>query len=209
MERSREDGTAVDFREKWWTENRAFSGWALRECIKNAWRFGPALDVEDFKSEMYVLFLHTCSKYRHVEEPKHLMALYKTIVRRWIITESARSSFHSWKSVDHDAFASDARRGDAAADGDGDRISVIERIGGIDHREMELVISLHSLPDDLKLLLTKLASYRGGLKRKRLKRSKVIPPRESRNEFFCRLIGAKAHERNLDEELRSALRACL
>jgi hypothetical protein len=190
--------------------DRSMSGWIHNTARQNYWRVARWYDLSDLIQDGYLAYAKCRSRYGHIfgnpptnEERRWFMSLVQRIYCNRIYDlsiERPRTNEleDAWLSEgDEQAFAGAPDCGIA---------SDVE-IGGV----------LSSLPSELRQLVTALASdVSAGYRRSRLRTTETAKGsvrvqrgrkalRETRNEFFCRLIGLDPAQTNLAQQLSDYL----
>ncbi len=174
-----------DRRCEWWLEG-SFHRYADRFCLQHHWRCPRWMGLEDLQDAAYLWFLETCHRYYWAVERRHLMALYKLVMY-------SRMTVLSQKVLEVGVGVSGEELVDRKAD------NALDALVGDGLEVMEL---LTALPEELKQLLQCLLT--DSLEALAPRPQEV--GRETRNELFCRLVGADPAKVNLSAQLRSWLR---
>jgi len=125
-----------DRRRKWW-EDGSFKEYAKFQAYKNKWRMGSWVTMEDLAGESYVVFLKILKQYPHVQDPPHIMKLYKLALlwryhhlsKRWGVEGGSTPENHQTNEVD------------------------VEMCEGFAFQEMELALELSRLPVEVVALV--------------------------------------------------------
>lgn len=157
--------------------DKGIRGWITTTAKRNYWRVASWYDLEDLIQDGYVCYARCNQRYGHVRDQAHFMALVKTTYLHHI-TDLANSR---------------TQISDTAVD-----TQVLHSLMPASPPEGEFSAMLHSLPKELKQLLTALVND-----------AKSVPylqqgrDRETNNEFLCRLIGADPSKINLEAMFRA------
>lgn len=186
-----------------------WSGYAHKKISQVYWKFQRHMEREDLLSEAWLAFNTCVRKYIEdkdsvVTEPAHFMSLYKTALHRHFnrlaLNLMSDATHHRQDEILRD-------------DEDQEAQSLLDRVRDTTILRPDQVIALLNLPPAcLKFLeahLTdegiKLLRQGSMFKRKRNAKRGDLFPRETTNEFYCRVAGADPEEVNIREEFRKAL----
>lgn len=179
--------------------DKGLRGWIVNTAKRNHWRVAAWYDLEDLIQDGYVCYAKCNQRYGHVRDQAHFMALVKTTYIHHI-TDLANNRTNCLETL---VDTSHARRKAVSKNYRlneyEDANDMLSRLAGGVHPDAEFVAMLHSLPKELKLLLTCLlndAKYHPYIRGK-------DGTFETNNEFFCRLIGADPMKVNLESMFRA------
>lgn len=68
-----------------------FKGWIYEYCRDNYWRAMPWYEFDDLLQDAYLTYTRICRRYPQIKRRSHLMRLFQTAFRRYLITLSNKN----------------------------------------------------------------------------------------------------------------------
>lgn len=167
--------------------DKGIRGWITTTAKRNHWRVASWYDLEDLIQDGYVCYAKCNQRYGHVRDQAHFMALVKTTYIHHI-TDLANNRTNTPEALVDTSHTHTFEAND-----------ILSRLAGGVPPEAEFTAMLHSLPKELKSLMTALLN---DVKQQTYLRG-ADGTLETNNEFFCRLIGADPKQVNLESMFRA------
>lgn len=178
-----------DPRREWWTGG-SFEATARKICGANEWRVWGRFTVEDLVQESFLHFEHLLHVYPQIQEPRHLMGIFKQDMA-WAMIDVANLSTKLQTQFGEYAPLNDVEV-EVLAKSDEGRSSEF----------VELRSVLFRVPEEIRTLLLDFIESTTRVRRfRQLRSSKGLAPRESTTRRLYRLLNPNVPL----EEFRSAV----
>jgi len=167
--------------------DKGMRGWIVNHAKRNYWRVASWYDIEDLIQDGFVCYCKCLERYGHLLEQRHFMALVKITFINHIHDLSSQSSKNP--SV-HTAPISDVMRADCENVNE-----ALDELAAPVPEEATFRVLLGQLPRELKELVNTLLNDVQLPEFERL-------PRETTNEWLCRLAGLPSKRVDVETELK-------